>query len=223
MNRNGRSRGEVTERDRSALAWMVRHSAVTIRLAAKYRFGSLAMASRRLRVLVSWGLIRQISIGRRMSVYVATAKGAELAGLGIRPPRSGLMAEIEHSLLLCEVTENLARRWMATVVTEREIRVDLLRRQRAGEVIGGRIPDAVLVMSDDGRRIAIEVDRTAKRSSHLANLITGLLPRLGKGAEWAAVFWGAPTPAAAIRYRRIAEELAATDVVWVGHLSEVID
>lgn len=87
--------------------------------------------------------------------------------------------------------------------------------------MSGRIPDAVLVLKD-GARIAVEVDRTAKRSSHLTNLINSLLPRLGRGAEWRAVFWVAPTAAAAARYRRIVDKLAATDVVSVSDLAQVL-
>jgi hypothetical protein len=157
-----------------------------------------------------------------MSVYIATRKGAEFAALGINPPRSGLLTEIDHCLAVCDLLETLAANWGAQkTITERELRADLLRRKRAGELVSGRIPDGVLVMPD-GRRIALEYDRNAKRSVHLSSLLTSLLPRLGAGGEWTAVVWVVPTPAAAARYCRVVASLAATDVVSVLPLSQVL-
>jgi hypothetical protein len=221
--RYGKSRrGLITDRDRSALEWLVRNSATTIGLAAKYRYGSAAMASRRLRILCEWGLVRKVNVGRRLAVYIATAKGAEFAGLGINPPRSGLLTEIEHSLTVCDILEELASRWSAKgILTERELRVDALRRQRSGETVSGRMPDGLVVMPDGGR-IAIEYERNAKRSVHLSGILRSLLPRLGTGNEWEGVMFVVPTPAAATRYLKVVASLAAEDVVWVLPIQQVL-
>jgi hypothetical protein len=223
MNRSERGRrGVVTERDRCALRWLVRNSATTIGLAAKYQFGgSRAMASRRLRVLAGLGLVRQVATGRRMATYIATTRGAETAGLGIRPPRAGMLGEIDHTLLLVDVLGELAARSGARAICERELRVDLLRRKQAGQEVIGRIPDGVLVMPN-GTKVAIELDRTAKRSSQLRALLIALLPRLGTGGEWSGVLWVAPTLVTSRRYQRVVDGLSANDVVHIVPLQEVL-
>lgn len=219
--------GVVTERDRRAIEWLVRNSVTSIALMAQFIFsGSVAMAGRRLRVLCGLGLVRQVPVGRRMSVFIATSRGADMTGLGLSPPRmSGLIGEIDHALLCCRVLYTLAERLSAEVITERELRTEIARKRRAGELVSGRVPDGLLVtVAPGGQRVvvAVEVDRTAKRSVQIRGLVSALLPRLGKSGEWRRVLWIAPTPAAAVRYKKVVDGLSAGDVVTVSSLGGVL-
>ncbi|MDQ6758311.1 MAG: hypothetical protein M3Z32_00430 [Acidobacteriota bacterium] len=218
--------GDVTARDEGLLVWLCRYGVTTSAQAARWWFkGSAAMATRRLRVLVAHGLVRQVRIDRGRLIYLPTAPGARAAGLGLRPPKlSGLLQELDHALLCADVLMALSQQWGQAIpvsfITERELRAQRLRTQREGGVTGWRCPDGVVIRN--GVRIAIEVERTAKRSFAVRRIAVDWLPYLGELREFRGVVWLVPSRRVAERYRAIVTALSAVDVFHVAVIGEVI-
>jgi hypothetical protein len=217
-----KKKGEVTERDFGVVCWVVVHGAVTSEQAAKWKYaGSLAMARRRLSVLVSHGLLRRERVAG-ITVYIATNRGTALTGLGLRSPSvSGLAHEARHAISVVTLLETLTETGgdFTSYTTERQIRTDAFRRRLAGEASFGRVPDGILhgPTGDWG----LELDRSPKSSVLLRSLLLAYLPRLGTGAEMEAILWVTSTPAVAARYRSVVRELRAEDAIRVVPLAEV--
>ena len=159
---------------------MGRHGVVTAEQVRGRFFGDVSAAYRRLRVLEKAGLVKheRVLFGEP-GVYRVAGPGLQAAGVEMTPARIDL-AMLRHDLAMVDLSEILLHelggrsagadssaeggvRW----VTERELRSKLLASRLSEEtgLIGGsgntRTPDGVLVLGD-GRRIAVELERTRK-------------------------------------------------------------
>ena len=118
--------------------------------------------------------------------------------------RASTTGELRHNLSVVDLSERLLRDYPESAwITERELRRDRMRdahgdpaeRQR-------RTPDGLLILTD-GRRVAIELDLTAKRTRQLDQLARAYaLER-----ELACVWWYLPSETAAARMRSVVATL----------------
>jgi hypothetical protein len=186
------SRGTaITVRDIEMLAWIGRHGIVTPEQVARRFFtrdgGALGRgaAYRRLRKLRELGLVRSDrTFYMEPSVLRLTTGGARLADTGVGPARL-VMAEIRHSLAIVDLIEQLLEKHRsATLTTERELRIE--RRQelaaRTRRVGRGRLPDAILTIN--GKRVAVELDLTSKRSNDFDRILKKYL-----GEKYSEIWW----------------------------------
>jgi hypothetical protein len=139
-----------------------------------------------------------------------TPSGARLADVDVRPARL-VLAEVRHSLAVVDLLEELlAKEPKATVlVTEREIRASRRRDLRLDPTkIGtGRMPDAEL--QPRGKRIAVELDLTPKRSTVYEDILTSYLRQ-----RYDEVWWYVG-PRIVDRLKRIVAANQADDFVKV--------
>jgi hypothetical protein len=206
----------LTERDLAILRWTARHGVVTADQIARQFFardqgdvGSGA-AYRRLRKLRELDLLRSDrTFYMEPSVLRVTARGAHLADVGVGPARL-VLPEVHHSLALVDLIEGLlATNRGATIQTERELRIE-----RRGEMVAGRwrpgrlrLPDGVLTLK--GKRIALELDLTSKRSNDLERIL-----RVYLTDRYDAVWWYV-RPRVVPRLAGIVTSLRADDFVSV--------
>jgi hypothetical protein len=154
------------------LTWIALHGIVTPDQVARHFFlrpsGEVGQwaAYRRLRKLTELGLIRKDPVyWHHAHVIRVTGAGARLANAGVAAAKL-VMAKVSHALAVVDLLEQLrpvAPRG-SEITTERELRVQRRRDLAANPRIKGRgrIPDAVLTWGQ--QRVAIELDRTSKRS-----------------------------------------------------------
>ncbi len=213
---------QVTDRDRSILEWVALHGIVTPEQIARHFFlrdggevGKWA-AYRRLGKLQDLGLIRKDHVYWRHPMVVRlTSAGARLADAGVGPAKL-VMAEVPHALAVVDLLEQLRtgapRGTMIT--TERELRIQRRRELAANPRLRGRgrIPDAELKWS--GKRIALELDLTSKRSFDYERILRAYLQM-----TYDKVWWYVK-PAVAERVGRIVRQTGADDLVviraWEG-------
>ncbi|MGO8687273.1 MAG: hypothetical protein ACLQT7_08880 [Candidatus Dormibacteria bacterium] len=191
----------LSARDRDVLGYAVRHGMVTAdQLGARF-FASTPSARRRLRTLGAAGLVISDRVLLTLPAVVrATPAGARLAGCDL-PPATLDVARIRHNLALVDLSEELLAAHPGSAwTTERELRRDRMRAARAGDrwERQRRIPDGLLRLAG-GRRIAIELDLTAKRSARL-ELLAGAY---AVDRDVDAVWWYLPSEAAATRMQRL--------------------
>jgi len=206
----------VTDRDCAILQWVGRHGVVTRKNVAKRFFGQSPdsgtwAAYRRIRKLVEMGLLQEDhTFWREPMVLRVTAAGAGFVDLDVRPARL-VLAEVPHALAVVDLLEQLLADLPedTVLITEREIRAERRRDLRldpskAGQ---GRMPDAELQVM--GRRIAVELDLTPKRSRVYEDLLSSYLQQ-----EYDEVLWYV-RPGVVDRLRRIVKLNQADDFFHV--------
>lgn len=194
------------------VAYVARHGMLSVDQLARHFSLSGDTARRRLTDLHAAGLLEvdEILVGAPALVR-ATRRGITRSGVDLSPASLDL-ARIHHSLALVDLCEDLLAEHPGGVwTTERELRRD---RMRAARRAGGwepqrRVPDGLLRLPE-GRRVAIELDLTPKRSARL-DLLAGAY---AVDPDVDAVWWFLPSQAAAQRMLAIVAERA------LGHLIE---
>ena len=187
--------------DRDLLAYIVRHGMVSpAQLAARHGVtGAAGLGPLREAGLVA---VDAVLVGRP-PVVRATPRGARTSGCDLRPVSLDL-ARVAHSLALVDLSEELlAAHPGSSWTTERELRRDRMReaRRRGRWDPQRRVPDGLLRLPG-GRRIAIELDLTPKRSARL-DLLAGAYA-VDPDAD--AVWWYLPSARAVARMRGLVEE-----------------
>jgi hypothetical protein len=128
----------------------------------------------------------------------------------LRPARL-VLAEIKHTLAVVDLVEALLARMPkdTILITEREIRADRRREQRANPAAAstGRMPDAEL--QSRGKRIAVELDLTPKRSAVYEEILSSYI-RQRYNEVWWYVARGVVE-----RLEQIVRRNRADDFVWV--------
>lgn len=175
----------VTERDREIVGWVGRQRIVAA-VQVQDRFGlGRAVAYARLAALLERGLLCHERVFHGVpGVYLATRSGLRLAGSGLPPARVDVRT-YEHDLEAAALCVELEREFgVGRVVTERELRaVDSGgERPRFGARLGagqhaGRLhfPDLAVERFDGNRVLAVELERTPKRSRRLETIVRAYL------------------------------------------------
>lgn len=215
-----RARGaELTGRDVELLRYVTRHGVCTgDQLGRKFFAGSTA-TWRRLRILDDIGLVhRQRTWWQGPRVVLTTRVGAEVARADL-PPATLRLEVLEHALSIVDLSEQLlAQHPASTWITERELRRDALRALRADGMETRpskvRTADGVLVLGE--RRIAVELDLTAKRTE----VYEGLFRAYAAMPGLAGVFWFAKSAQVRGRLSALANRFQLTDFIhvreWTG-------
>ena len=164
------------------IAWIGRFRFVTVALVAE-RFGvSVQMTGRRLARLEAGGLLVRARLTHADPFVVfLTPAGARRVGLAARrAPRVGVQRE--HELAIAWLTSRLERTTDHLVVTERECRAWQLREEGRFSVRlyrpvgrGDRVRWPDLVVTGNGRRVAVEIEFAPKGSARLAAIVHGYL------------------------------------------------
>jgi len=206
----------VTARDRAILQWIGRHGIVTRQQVTQRFFGESRdsgrwAAYRRIHKLIQMGLLQEDhTFYRQPMVLRVTNTGARFVHLDVRAARL-VLAEVPHALAVVDLLDQLLADLPedTVLVTEREIRAERRRDLRldpnkAGQ---GRMPDAELQVR--GRRIAVELDLSAKRSRVYEELLSSYLQQ-----EYDEVLWYV-LPGVVTRLRGIVMRNQADDFVHV--------
>jgi hypothetical protein len=144
------------------------------------------------------------------AVVRATRLGARTAACDVAPATLDL-ARVRHNLALVDLSEELlAAHPGSTWTTERELRRDRVREARARGrwEPQRRIPDGLLRLPD-GRRVAIELDLTAKRTVRL-DLLAGAY---AVDAEVDIVWWYLPSERNVARMRGVVADRGLEDLI----------
>ena len=202
----------LTPRDEDLVRWVARHGLVSADQVGRRFFPSMWAAWRRLRRLEAAGLLRREPAFRDLPFVVrATGAGARLAACDVLPARldAGLL---RHALAVVDLSEELlASTPGAQWVTERELRRDRMRAARTDpKERQRRTPDGLLVLSG-GRRVAVELDLTPKRTRKLEQLADAYA--LDPDVE--CVWWFLPSTAAAARMRELVSERGLEHLIEV--------
>jgi hypothetical protein len=207
----------ITARDHAILRWIGRHGIVTRDQVASRFFavdnqhpGKWA-AYRRVRILVGLGLLQEDhTFWREAMVLRLTVVGARYADVDVRPARL-VLSDVRHALAVVDLVERLLAKLPedTALITEREIRAGRRRDLRIDPTaVGlGRMPDAELHRS--GKRIAVELDLTPKRSALYEEILTSYLRQ-----QYDEVWWYVPSGVAE-RLTRIVQSNQADDFVAV--------
>lgn len=179
----------ITDRDLGVLGFLTRYGAATAEQVRREFFGeSVKAAYRRLKALEERGTVKGERVFYKMpAVYRVTEPGARLAEVDLPPPRHDL-SRLHHTLEVLELSwllrsgstgagepyagEMRLGEGVEEWITERELRRDKLidRREReTGRMKSGgkmgRTPDGLMIL-EDGREIAVELELTPKRASN---------------------------------------------------------
>jgi hypothetical protein len=186
------------------LRFAVRHGMVGPGQIAARFFPNADAAGRRIRALRRAGLLRSDRVLAGLpGVVRATPAGARRAGCDL-PAASLDLARVRHSLALVDLSEELLAGHPGSMWTaERELRRDRMRASLAGErgERRRRVPDGLLTLRD-GRRVAVELDLTPKRSARL----DALAGAYAVDREVDTVWWYLPSDSAARRMGALVAE-----------------
>lgn len=221
LHRQDHTATVLTERDVALLQWIARHGVVTAEHIAQRYFAGQSAAYRRLRKLVSLGLIQRDPTHYRSPFVIrVTSAGARVAAVGVGPADLHI-AEVPHALALVTLAERLlAAHPGAVLITEREYRAAQLRARREGTRPRlGRIPDGVLQLAPEAgaTRIAIELDLTDKRRYALSRVINAYSEAFDPrpDADGFGAVWWFVNPPAVMRVRAAVEHARAGDFITV--------
>lgn len=197
--------------DLEVLRYLVGHGMCSPRQVASRFSATAARAQRQLRALEDARLVtRDRVIVGLPTVVRATARGARLSGCDL-PPASLELGRVRHSLALVDLSDELLGAHPAsTWTTERELRRDRMRTARDGIrwERQRRVPDGLLRLAD-GRRVAVELDLTSKRSSRL-DLLAGAY---AVDPDVDVVWWYLPSQTAAVRMGGLVAERGLEELI----------
>jgi Replication-relaxation len=218
----------LTERDAAILRDVGRFGALTIEQVGWRHFASVPTAYGRLKALARSGYLELVRVWHgRPGTYVATAEGTRTADVAL-PPARVAAATLAHHLAVADLAARLlaehpgARHPGARWVTERELRRDAMaaaRERGTGRLFGGvpRVPDGVLVLPD-GRRVAVEVELSAKGSARYRSVLGWYATALG----FARVRWFVADRPLRDRLEALARAERLDDLVSVEPLPDVL-
>jgi hypothetical protein len=192
------------------LRYATRHGVCTAEQLTRRFFTSDSACWRRLRALEGLGLIvRRRTWWQGPQVVLTSPLGAQLASADLPPARLNL-PELEHSLALVDLSEQLLAQHEGSVwITERELRRDAIRRHRddgmAIRPVRIRTPDGVLAVGP--KRLAIELDLTAKRTEQYEQLLRAY----AADKTVIGVWWFARSAAVCDRLAKLIERYQLTD------------
>jgi hypothetical protein len=209
---------QVTDRDLDMLRWIARHGLVTTDQLARRFFarddgevGNRA-AYERVRKLTELRLLQRMpTFYREPLVLRVTGEAVNLAEIDVGPANL-VLSEVRHSLALVDLVEQLLLENPGlSIQTEREFRVERLRSIKEGKhSLGkGRIPDGIL-HTPDGKRIAIELDLTSKRTRDAERII-----RSYQYEKIDKVWWYCMSPEIANRINDTVRRRQADDFIQV--------
>lgn len=205
----------LTERDRHILAEVARFGFLQAdqirRVVSRERNVSKRMVYHILNRLEEQGYLkrRRVLVGLP-GLYLPTERGLEAADSDFARTRVRLQT-VEHDLTVIDVALALTARTGGAWVTERELRREA--GQRFGVGHQGHVPDGVLVLPD-GRRVAVEVETSAKTLRRLQVLLRNYLR-----TRYAEVWFICRTARQAHKVRQAARGM---DFVRVMELREVL-
>lgn len=185
----------LTARDQAIAAWVTRHGMVTPQQICGRFFRTMPVTWRRLLKLERLGIIRRDLVRLRFPAVVRTTwRGARLAEVNLGPAPLDVV-NCRHHLAVVDLSEELLTvHAHAEWITERELRQERADRHRQDPAAPRyRIPDGLMVL--DGRRIAVELNRTPKRTRRLDDLALAYASDAGVDAVW----WFLPSPEAVAR------------------------
>ncbi|MEK6272499.1 MAG: hypothetical protein AABM42_07615 [Actinomycetota bacterium] len=167
-------------RDRELVGWIARMGAVGIGHVQE-RFGICRSVSYEVVArLVGAALVDRVAtLPGDPTLLCATAQGITYAGLGL-PPARVTPGAVDHWLACADVGIWAEGRWgRHAVMSEREVRfAELDAPKPIASAIVGELPDARpmlhrpdLVVRDDGRTMAIEVELTPKAPRRLEHIV----------------------------------------------------
>lgn len=207
----------LTSRDGEIVRWITQHGVVSPGQVRQRFFAGAtdgaAAAAKRLRTLEELGVLRRDRTPYPSAPVVvrATASGARMADVGLRPARL-VPAEVTHALTLVDLVEDLAARYPeGQLVTEREDRAERWRQRTEGSRRSsiGRTPDGILTFPDG--RVAIELDLTPKRTRDVEAVI-----RAYSLEDFRQVLWFCRSERVASRVAEIVRAVHADDYITVG-------
>jgi hypothetical protein len=167
-------------RDRELVGWIARMGAVEIGHVQK-RFGTCRSVSYEVvGRLVEAGLIERVAtLPGDPTLLSTTPQGIAYAGLGLPTARVGA-GQVDHWVACADVAIWAERRWgRDSLLSERELRFAEVDAPRPiASAIVGELPDGRpmlhrpdLVVLDDGRTMAIEVELTPKAPRRLERIV----------------------------------------------------
>lgn len=206
---------EITPLEVDILTWIGRFGVVNERQIGRHFFtredghiGLHALSNRVRRLEAERLVCRRIPAARQSPVYSLTRAGADLCDASLRPAH-WLPLELKHSLAVVDLMETLVSEQPGSrVKTEREIRAERGRAAGGQPRRDRRVPDAELILPT-GRVVAIELDRTPKRSPVIEGIV-----RLYLRDTYAAVWWFV-RPGTVKRMTEVVRSCGATRLIEV--------
>ena len=200
----------LTGRDRDLLMWVHRHGAATPGQVSRRFFAHRQNAQRRLQMLLDARLLARqpVMYAEARWVLRTTARAISEVGTALPVPRLR-PSDLRHTITVVDLSEELlAGNAGSSWITERELRAEagpltLAARAR-------RFPDGVLVLAD-GRRAAVELELTPKRTDQYVELVH----RYAGDRDYDLSWWITPTARVAERMRQVVESLG------MGHRVDV--
>jgi len=208
----------LTPRDHDILRWIGRYGVVSTEQVARRWFlprrkatttgpWTTSSAYHRVQDLEESGLLQRDQIYLRgPHILRLTLKGARIAGSGVRPAQL-VPATVDHALAVVDLTERLLKETPGTTATtEREIRAQQVRARlsRRDEGDDGpalrRVPDAIVHLPTGGK-VAVELDRTPKRSKEIERIADAYNRHFPE--DFIRVWWYARTGRVVQRVRAI--------------------
>lgn len=161
---------------------------------------------------------KRLWVGVPYLIYVTTM-GATVADCDLYP--AGInVAQVNHSLAIVNLSETLlTENPGSTWITERELRRDRMRAAQGGESWQRqrRTPDGMLVL-EDGKLVAVEVDLTPKRTKKFELLVQAY----GMDREIYRVWWYLPNATTMKRMQEVADQRGIGMLIetrlWKGEL-----
>ena len=228
--RGGRRRRTVAERRLalgvrgvSQLRWLARVGWAEARQIQARFGGDLKWTRQRLRQLELAGLVRSqpLSVVTRAHAYLITTAGIQAAGSPLTAPHRDISPATEaHDWCVTTLTALLGAEGIRTTTVREMVaarRFEEIQLPTGYDLRGKRrthYPD-LLVHTEDGRTVAIEIERTAKANHRLAQILT-----LYQGCAAIDRVLYLAEDKLARRIVRQAELLGMVDLVGAGPLGE---
>ena len=172
---------QITERDRVLLEWINRFGYVQVsQIGARWGVSKVT-AYGRAKKLIQEGLLEHRRFWYQApGLYSVSRAGCELAESKLPSIKNISAATIRHQLAVVDLFLQLSKDRSVHFITERELRQESVQQ---GIGSNGHIPDGVLLQ--DGQKIALEVELTAKSKKRL----TRILNQYRKNFEYQQVWY----------------------------------
>lgn len=195
----------LTERDIEIMRYIHKFGYLAARhVTAAFKMHPKA-AYRRLSIMTKSGYLRRVRpLAEEAGVYLLTEHGIEACDAGRGRARIRLHT-FKHDLLVADIALALAATGGDRWITERELRAGAGGIGRPGP--RAHVPDGVLARS--GKRIAVEVELTAKPKARLEKLLRGYVRR----TEYQQIWYFCKTKRQAEHIQDVARRIAPSLVV----------